>query len=85
MKRTLLIVAALTLIYVCCYMGLSAGGRYVPYDEGLGGVKNYIWAPKGLADAAGRPRLHSLLGYAFTPLWWLDNAYLHRDHNLGGH
>jgi hypothetical protein len=85
MKRVLAVVGMLMLVYACCYMVQSVCGAYVPYDEGLGGVKHYIWAPRGLADAAGRPRLHCLLGSAFMPLWCLDDACWHTGHNLGGH
>jgi hypothetical protein len=68
----LLVAAAAGLLlslYVGSYVLLSLGGRYESASIGLGGVKNYGWAPRGFVDDFVWDR--SLMRVYF-PLYQLD-------------
>lgn len=64
-------------VYVTVYAALSAGGAFIPGSVGANGIKDWMWAPRGFADEAGRIRTPLLI--AFLPLWWIDHHYLHDD------
>jgi hypothetical protein len=73
-------------IYVLTYSILSLGGRYEPSIVGTFGVEQYWWAPVGFYNnkhPAGNLGWNNAMCYAFLPLWWLDNSYVHNDKKTG--
>jgi hypothetical protein len=63
--------------YILSYLGMTLAGAYIPFDAGIGGIKSWIWTPRGFADDTGQFR-HSMF-YAYLPLIWLDSRLWHND------
>jgi hypothetical protein len=75
----LLVVAAVVLllsVYVSSYVLMSVRGRYEPGAIGLGGVKDYRWAPSGFVDHFVWDRT---LMCVYVPLHQLDVRCWHTD------
>ena len=75
LKRWVLsVLFSLILIYVGSYCVLSIGGRYEPGLIGLGGVKQYSWAPRGFVAGFVWQRRPMML---YAPLYFFDERYWH--------
>ena len=68
--------AALAVLYVSVYFGLTLCGRYEPAVIGPSHVKSLGWAPYGFYDGTfWKPKMM----YIFTPMYLLDKQYWHTD------
>jgi hypothetical protein len=83
-RKMILLLAVLLTAYVATYSLLSVRGRYEPHAVGVFGIEAYWWAPVGFYNINHRPKEKNLgwnasMCYAFLPLWWLDNTYIHNN------
>ena len=94
-RRVVLILSALTVVYVGSYAALSAAGDYqasqtgrLRYFGGLSVTDVYHWQPKlgywePFHNIYGRDTSRGdLPGYLYSPLIRLDRACWHRSHYL---
>jgi|GEM_PF-1835086 len=74
-KRPLLTLSSCAVAaYVATYLWLSLHGRYEANVIGSGGVKWYMWAPKGFVTDF---RWNKTLKRVFSPLLFLDTKLWH--------
>ena len=61
-------------IYIGSYLALSVQGSFEPAVIGLGGVKRFMWAPRGFVTHF---RWNSTMRAAYMPLYLLDTRLWH--------